>query len=396
MTRLSGVENLQELLRGRGVGTLGLGLLLGNLASLALLSTNNLSTADDLLVGVEAVHDTSVLERVLLLGEGSLVNLVTLGASNRLNFVRVDETGDVRVGDDVGGKNIVLLEGSRGLVGTVELVEKSESASGPDDETTNVTTGSELKQVQVADVDNLNTGKVAESLGDTIVLTIDNEGSTALTVAAVTDLTNTSTELARVGNLNDISVGVEGLEKSNSFLGLGESLNLVGNDKRNFLDLLNAVTAGQHKGGKCRSSQSRNGSESLLVLVDMHVPLAPGLGRSEHTTRSAHVTKSGLSSAVSTRAVNSWNSGNSTTSTPGLSRGLMTSLLRDGIGLTLVLGHVGVDKVDNVGTNGGLEDGGEGQSGARAVGGVNIDDRSGSCGLKKAMVELAKGQVELW
>src|ERR1700710_388197 len=116
MKCLSRVEDLQELVRGSSAGTRNLGLLLDDLTSLALLSTNDLSTAEDLLVGVEAVHDTSVLERVLLLGEGSLMVLVTLGASNRLDFIRVDETGDIRVGDDVLGKNIILLESGGSLV----------------------------------------------------------------------------------------------------------------------------------------------------------------------------------------------------------------------------------------------------------------------------------------
>jgi hypothetical protein len=271
------VKDLQELVRGRGVDTLSLGLLLGNLTSLALLSTDDLGTAKDLLVGVETVHDTSVSKRVLLDGERSLVVLVTLGASDGLDFIRVDETSDIRVGDDVLGKNVVLLEGSGSLVGTVELIEESESASGPDNETTNMTTGSELKQVQVADVDSLNTGKVAEGLGNTIVLTVDNKRSTALTVTAVTDLTNTSANLARVGDLDNISVGIEGLEKSNGFLGLGESLSLISDNKGNLLNLLNAMTAGQDKGRKSRSSQSGSSGETLLVQVKLNMPLSPGL-----------------------------------------------------------------------------------------------------------------------
>lgn len=286
MTHLSRVKDIQELGGSRGVDTSGLGLLLGNLTSLALLSTEDLSTTKDLVVGVEAVHDTSVLKRVLLNGEGSLVVLVTLGASSRLDFVRVDETGDIRVGDDVGRKNIVLLEGSGSLVGTVELIEKSESASGPDDETANVTTGGKLEQVQVTDINSLNTGNVAESLGNTVVLTVDDKRSTTLTVTAVTDLTNTSAELAGVGNLDDISVSIESLEESNSFLGLGKSLGLIGNDKRNFLDLLNAMSTSKDKGGKSRSSQGRGSSIAALVLVDAYVPLSPGLGRSEHATGS--------------------------------------------------------------------------------------------------------------
>lgn len=38
----------------------------------------------------------------------------------------------------------------------------------------------------------------------------------------------------------------------------------------------------------------------LLVLVELLVPLAPDLGRSEHTTRAALVTEGSLTSTVGT------------------------------------------------------------------------------------------------
>jgi hypothetical protein len=117
---------------------------LGDLASSTLLASNDLGTSEDLGIRVEAVHDTLVLERVLLLGVRTLLNLVTGRADNRLDFVRVDETVDIGVGHDVGGENIVLLQRSRGLVGTVELVQKGDGALGPDDETTQVATRCKL------------------------------------------------------------------------------------------------------------------------------------------------------------------------------------------------------------------------------------------------------------
>jgi hypothetical protein len=59
---------------------------------------------------------------------------------------------------------------------------------------------------------------------------------------------------------------------------------------------------------------------------------------------------------------------------------LFTSLGRDRVRLTLVLGHVGVNKVDDIRTNGGLEDGRErnGASDVLTTIGVDVDDRSGS------------------
>jgi hypothetical protein len=69
------------------------------------------------------------------------------------------------------------------------------------------------------------------------------------------------------------------------------------------------------------------------------VPLSPGLGRGEHSTTSAHVSESSLSGSLGTTTSNSRDSGNSSSSSPRLGRGLVTSLLRDGVSLSPVLGH---------------------------------------------------------
>jgi hypothetical protein len=101
------------------------------------------------------------------------------------------------------------------------------------------------------------------------------------------------------------------------------------------------------------------------------VPLSPDFGRCEHTSGSAHVTEGSLSSTVSSSSRNTGNTRNSTTysssalptpispaqnvrrvyvrtGTPGLSRGLVTSLLAHGIWLTLILGHSSVDSLNNI------------------------------------------------
>jgi hypothetical protein len=55
-------------------------------------------------------------------------------------------------------------------------------------------------------------------------------------------------------------------------------------------------------------------------------------------------------------ATDTWNTSHGTSSTPGFSAGLVTCELVDSVGLTAVLAHVGVDKVDNVRPDGGYED----------------------------------------
>jgi hypothetical protein len=121
-----------------------------------------------------------------------------------------------------------------------------------------------------------------------------------------------------------------------------------------------------------------------LANVDLLVPLAPDLSRGEHTTGTALVTEGSLTGTVSTTTGDTGDTGDSTTcsmrsnlvsycslyrripesqnfrefksdssnlekgaksrtGTPGLSRGLFTSLLAHGVGLALVLGHTSVN-----------------------------------------------------
>lgn len=106
----------------------------------------------------------------------------------------------------------------------------------------------------------------------------------------------------------------------------------------------------------------------LLAKVDLLVPLPPDLGRGEHTTGTALVTKGSLTSAVSTTTRDTGDTGNSATcrtlneplkprkkitlvtfsnrpptGTPGLGRSLFTGLLAHSIGLSLVLRDTGVN-----------------------------------------------------
>ncbi len=190
--------------------------------------------------------------------------------------------------------HVVLLEGRRLVEGAENFVEKCERTLSPDHKATKVTTRGELEDVQSADVDELNTRKVAERLDDTLVLVVDNEGTTALAVTAVPQFALTGAELARVRDLDDVGIRLEGLEECDSLLGLGERLGLVSDDKGHLLDLLDTVATGKDKRGKRRSSERRNYSEAALVLVDLDMPLTPGLGGREHATTTAHVTEGSL------------------------------------------------------------------------------------------------------
>jgi hypothetical protein len=94
---------------------------------------------------------------------------------------------------------------------------------------------------------------------------------------------------------------------------------------------------------------------TLLGDVDTSVPASPGPIRVEHVTTSAHVTKGGLTGSVGSSSRNTRNTSYSATGTPRLGGSLHTSPATDSVSLTLVLGHIGVNFTDQVGTKGSSE-----------------------------------------
>jgi len=321
-------------------------------------------------VGVEAEHDLLVAQRVLLLDVDALGAGLALGsAENGLDFGRVDQAGQIGVGNQVAGQKVVPLESRGAGGGAVDLVEGLESGGGPDDEAAEVTTGGELEEVEGEDGGGLNTGDVAEGLDEVLAVglgVVDDEGTAALAEAAVTELTLTSADLAGLLDLDEIGSGTDSLEEGDGGLGLGQGSTLEDlgvNDEGNLGDVGDTVTAGEEQSGGRRSSQSGGGSETTLANVDLLVPLAPDLGRGEHTTGTALVTEGSLTGTVSTTTGDTGDTGDSTTGTPGLSRGLFTSLLAHGVGLALVLGHTDVNLLDNIRADRSREHGGQGVGG---------------------------------
>ena len=181
---------------------------------------------------------------------------------------------------------------------TINLIKQTEGTLSPDNEAAEMATRSELKEIQSPHVDELNARQVAESLDNAVVLVVDHKGAAALTMSAVPELSFSSTEFTRVGDLDDIGVRVEAFEESNGLLCLGERLGGVLNDERNFLDVLDAVATGKDQGGQGRGSEGRDNSETALVLVHLDVPFTPGLGGGEHTSTTAHVTEGSLKKII--------------------------------------------------------------------------------------------------
>mmetsp|Transcript_158344 Transcript_158344/g.485145 ORF Transcript_158344/g.485145 Transcript_158344/m.485145 type:complete len:333 (+) Transcript_158344:3-1001(+) len=324
---LLGVEDL----------AVGLALALTNLAGLALgvsegrgttgaagserlgLSLSTRSRREDLTaakrngVRVELDEDGGVAERVLL-DRGTLGGCLG-GAHSRLDLVGVDEAAQVRVGHGVVGQVEVLL-GRGARPGAVKLVELLEGTLRPDDKAAHVATGRQLEQVEAGHAARLDTGQVAECLGDAVVLVVHDEGAAAEHVATVAHLSLAATELLGVLGVLDVSVGVHTLEDLSGLLGARDRLNAVGDDQRNLGDLVDAVATRHDERGQSRRSQSGDSRETALALVHLTVPLAPDLGRREHATTTAHVAEGSLARTVGTTASDTGNTRNSTAGAP--------------------------------------------------------------------------------
>lgn len=291
-------------------------------------------------VGVEAQLHLLVLEGVLLLHGGAAGDGLALGGIQRaLNFGAVDETGQVGLGDDVGGDEEVALVGRSLGGGAVDLVEGLEGSRGPDDEAAQVATGGELQQVQGGDRAGLNTGDVAEALDDLLAVdngVVDDERAAALAMAAATELALAGTQLLGALDALDVGTRADGLEESQGGGGAadgGRVEELRVDDQGHFGDSHDLVATGEEQRGGGRGGQGGadgvapvfeslagvlfrwkpSRSNSLLALVDLDVPAAPDLGGSEHAAGTAHVTKGGLTGTVSTTTGDTGDTGNSTT-----------------------------------------------------------------------------------
>ena len=153
------------------------------------------------------------MERVLLLDASTLGLCLALGGPDHaLDFRRVDETADISLRNDVGGEEEVLLERGWGGGGAVDGVQGLEGGGGPDDEAAEMSTGCELEEVEREDGRGLNACDVAESACDLLAVdlgVVDDQGTTALAVAAPTELTLTGAELAGLLDLVDVCGGTD-------------------------------------------------------------------------------------------------------------------------------------------------------------------------------------------
>jgi hypothetical protein len=277
-----------------------------------------------------------------------------------LDFRAVDEAGYIRVADLGSGEDVILLVEGDLVEGSKHVIEQCKSTLRPDDEAAKVTTRSKLEQVQSPDVDKLDARQVTECLNNATVLVIYNKWSTALAVSAATHLALSSTEFTGVGDLDNVGVSADTLQKGNSLLGLLKGLGGRSDDERNLGNFLNAMSTSEDERRKSRSGESGDSSEAALVLVNLDMPLAPSFSGGKHAATTTHVSEGSLARAVGSSTTDTRNTGDSTTSTPRFSGRLVAGFFTDGVSLTLVLRNTLVHLGDYIEPDGGGQNRGEG------------------------------------
>lgn len=78
-----------------------------------------------------------------------------------------------------------------------------ESGLGPDDEASEVTTGSQFQEVHLVHTHGVHAGDVAESLAQTFIFVVDDEWSATLDATTVAQFTTSGTETLRVVDLQN-------------------------------------------------------------------------------------------------------------------------------------------------------------------------------------------------
>merc|ERR1719278_592100 len=297
-------------------------------------------------VRVQLKHGPDVLERVG--PDHGPGDLAVGGAQHCPDGLRLEQSGEICVGHLWLGKVPASL-GCRCLSPcAVETIEFLKCRLSPDAEPANVAAWGELQQVQDVNLDDIDTRDVPESLGDTLVLVIDDEGAQLLHMAPAPQLTLAGAHTAGGVNLGDIGPSLVPPEELNSLLCASEALDRVGHHQRHLRDSINDVSLCHDESWHSSGGDGGAHGVPLLGNADLPVPPPPLFGGSKHASSSAHVAKGSLAGPVSTTTPDPGDPSNSTTSSPRLGTCLMSSGFTDAVGLPPVLGHVVVHQGDNV------------------------------------------------
>lgn len=261
------------------------------------------------------------LEHHGLVGEWVLLGLIvgsdvrSGGSELGLNGIRVNDSRQVSAGHDGSVHGVTGLFNGVLEVGTVEVVEALESILGEDNESTEVTTWSELEDVESTDVASVDTWEVSSGRFNLLgFITVDNEWSLSHDVLGVSVFTLTGSDSLGVSNLSEIFIKTDIVEGRDEGFGVWDVQ--VTKNKWQFWNVLDEMTSSHNQRSNSGSSKSSTDGVSSLGNIDSSVPFSPDFEWSEHSSFSAHVTEGSLTRSRGTGSLNSWDSCDGSTSSP--------------------------------------------------------------------------------
>lgn len=140
-------------------------------------------------------------------------NEVLSGGSNgRLDLIGVDDSGNIGVGQNGSLQLEVALLFSGLSVGSENGVQSGTGGLGPDDESTQLTTGGQGLQVKSVDISDLNTGDISESLDQLdVLIRVHDQRSFLHLVSLVSELALSGSQGLAVDNFLHVFEGSEAL-----------------------------------------------------------------------------------------------------------------------------------------------------------------------------------------
>lgn len=275
----------------------------------------------------------TIAERVLLLYASPLGGTLPLLRTNHsLHFGAVDQARDVRIRNQVGWQQEILLESTGCGGATVDCIQCRERCGRPHDEPTEMATGSELQQIQREDAARLHTRDISERLDQILPIflrVVNNQGPTTLTVTTTAEFSLAGAQFARFAHFGDVRAGTDGFEELDGGFGFGDGEGGGVDYEGDFGDGGNAMAAGLEKGGDRRGGKGGCGCEtsdgpsimgslggiwgksSLLPKIDLLMPFAPDLGGGEHAAGTTHVAESSLTGSMGSSAGHTRDTSNS-------------------------------------------------------------------------------------
>merc|ERR1719430_2262366 len=292
-------------------------------------------------IGVQLEHCPNVLQRV---GSNHSARHFPVGSSQHsADSLRLQKSREVSV-RHLRLRQVPACLGGRGFSPcSIKPIQLLEGRLGPDNKSANMASRSKLQDVEVVNLDGVNTWNISECLRDTLVLIVDNKRAELLHVAPVPQFSLASSHASALINLCHIGPSLVPPEEFHCLLGLGEPLCLVRHHKGHLRYVSDDVAFSHDKGRHTSGSDSRTHSIPFLGDPNLPVPAPPLLGGSEHPAAAAHVAKGCLARPVGASSPHPRDPRNGASSSPGLSTCLVSGGFADAVGLPPVLGNLVVD-----------------------------------------------------